>query len=105
MIRLIQILLLSAIAGVVYPAHLTLFYSYCVVFAEMDIFQGFKDSELNVFQMETTPTVAFTPVFEQYEISDMSFLMNSGSMNIIFVLILANYVVMSILTFLSKRYF
>jgi hypothetical protein len=37
MIRLIQILLLSAIMGIVYPAHLTLFYGYCISFAGMDL--------------------------------------------------------------------
>jgi hypothetical protein len=37
MIRLIQILLLSAIMAIVYPAHLTLFYSFCVSFAGMDV--------------------------------------------------------------------
>ena len=105
MIRLLQILLLSAIAGVVYPAHLTLFYSYCIVFAEMDIFQGIKESKFNVFSIEVTPTASFNPVFEQYNIENMSFFMNSGSMNIIFVLILINFVVMTILIYLSKKFF
>ena len=102
MIRLIQILLLSAIMAIVYPAHLTLFYSFCVSFAGMDVFQGEAIYEANFKFKETSPP---SPTFDQYDIGDLNFFMNSGSMLIIVVLIFLTYVSANIRIFLAKNCF
>ena len=102
MIRLIQILLLSAIMAIVYPAHLTLFYSFCVSFAGMDVLQGATIYEATFQFKETSPP---SPTFEQYEIGDLNFFMNSGSMLIIVVLIFMSYFSANIRIFFAKKFF
>ena len=69
----------------------------------MDIFKVFTD--LLPVSITVTDTKPFTPTFEQYEIGDMSFYANSGSLNIMFMLILANFIIMELLLRLAKRYF
>ena len=100
MIRLIQILLLSAIIAIVYPAHLTLFYSFCVSFAGMDVLQGATIYEAVFIFKETSPP---SPTFEQYEIEDLNFFMNSGSMLVIVGLITLNYVAANFRIFFAKK--
>lgn len=40
MIRQMQMFILVALVGIVYPAELMVFYKYCVKIAEMDLYQG-----------------------------------------------------------------
>jgi hypothetical protein len=88
--------------GIVYPAHLTLFYGYCVSFAGMDLLQGEKIYETIFKFKETLPP---SPTFEQYDIQDMNFFMNSGSMLIILALIVVNFIVTTGAIWIAKKSF
>ena len=88
--------------AIVYPAHLTLFYSFCVSFAGMDVLQGATIYEAIFRFKETSPP---SPTFEQYEIEDLNFFSNSGSMLIIVVLIFMNYFAATLGIFMAKKCF
>jgi amino acid transporter len=90
------------VLGVVYPAHLTLFYSYCVKLAGLDIFQGANIYEILFEFKETEP---LNEVFEQYEIGDMNFFMNSGSLLLMVFFMIINYFGSSFFLKLAKRFY
>jgi amino acid transporter len=102
MVRIIQLLLLSALMGVVYPAHLTLFYSYCVKLAGLDVLQGATIYEAIFEFKETEP---FNEVFEQYDFEDMNFFMNSGSMLLIVLFIIVNFFGANAFLKIAKKYY
>mmetsp|Transcript_35501 Transcript_35501/g.54310 ORF Transcript_35501/g.54310 Transcript_35501/m.54310 type:complete len:163 (+) Transcript_35501:257-745(+) len=101
-IRLIQILLLSAVLQVVYPAHLNLFYSNCIVFAEMDILQG-PLWYSKWFSFRYTEPLNLT--FAKFEISDLNFFMNSGSLPLIFCIIIGNWALWSLISVVAKKHY
>jgi hypothetical protein len=102
MVKVIQIILLQAIIAIVYPAHLTYFYMLCVKLAEMDFLQGALIYE-KIFVLKETD--AFSPTFEQYEMSNMNFMMNSGSLLIIVFLVTINFIFWTISHYLAKTFY
>lgn len=102
LVKVLQIVLLQACITIVYPAHLTFFYSLIVQLAELDFLQGTTIYEA-AFRFKETQ--AYSPTFEQYEIGDMNFFMNTGSLMVIIFLINLNFIFWIITHFISKRYF
>lgn len=99
LIKVLQIVLLQACITIVYPGHLTFFYSLIVQLAELDFLHGTAIYEA-IFEFKETE--AYSPTFEQYEIGDMNFFMNTGSMMVVIFLTTLNFVVWIILYYLSK---
>jgi hypothetical protein len=100
MVRIIQLLLLSAVLGVVYPAHLTLFYSYCVKLAGFDILQGALIYEA-IFDFKKTEPL--NEVFEQYDFGDMNFFFNSESMLLIVLFMIVQFFGANLFLIIAKR--
>ena len=96
---MLQIVLLQACITIVYPGHLTFFYSLIVQLAELDFLHGTTIYEA-IFEFKETE--AYSPTFEQYEIGDMNFFMNTGSMMVVIFLTTLNFVVWIVLYYLSK---
>lgn len=102
LIRIIQILLLSAVIGVVYPAHLTLFYSFLVKFSSIEVIDSTKVYEF-IFEFKETEPFNFT--FDQYEIEDLNFFMNTGSLMLTIFILVSSYIASSIALFFAKKCF
>ena len=84
MIRAMQMIVLSAIIKVSYPAHTAMFFQGCMIFSKMDMFQG-DDLFSNAFDF--THTEPFSDSFEYFGYETKNFLINSGSFTLFLVLI------------------
>ena len=70
-------MVLQSVLNIVYPAQLVYFYQICVTFAGIDLLDGPSYYEI-WFTFQETP--ALNDAFDLYDIGDMNFLMNTGSM-------------------------
>ena len=77
LIRQLQLMVLQSVLNIVYPAQLVFFYQICVTFAGIDLLDGPSYYEI-WFTFQETP--ALNDAFDLYDIGDMNFLMNTGSM-------------------------
>lgn len=85
-----------------YNATILLLISYCVQAASIDLFNGpLIYDQLFLFR-ETGP---FNPIFELFDIGDMNFMMNSASLPIIFILIVAAGILYKLLKKVAKKYY
>lgn len=71
--------MLIAQVSVPFSAALSLYYSFCVIFSEMDVLDGPAIYE-NLFKFYETPP--FNERFDFFGMGDMNFLMNSASLPI-----------------------
>lgn len=74
----------------------------CVKLSELDFLQGALIYE-KLFTFKPTPP--YSPTFEQYEMGDMNFFMNSGSMMIIIFLVFLSSMFWSICHYFALKYY
>ena len=86
LIRQLQLMVLQSVLAIVYPAQLVLFYQICVEFAGIDLLDGPGWYE-EWFEFMDTP--ALNDAFDLYDIGDMNFLGNTGSMYLGLLIFLA----------------
>ena len=89
-IRIIQLMLLQVLVSIAYPAHLMLFYQFCVALAELDVLNGVIWYD-KVFSFRLTRS--FNPTFELFDVTDLNIFYNSGSIGIIAVLLFVSYLI------------
>lgn len=92
--------MLQAVIQINYPAHVTYFYSLCVLFADMDILNGPYWYEFVFDFLELEP---FNDQFSNFGTDDTNVITNTGSMFLIFVSMVFFYILWSILTCFAKR--
>ena len=76
LIRAMQMILLSLLSDVSYPAPAYVFFQGVMLFAQMDIFSGEDFFEKHFIFKETTP---ISTRFEEFGIENKNFILNSGS--------------------------
>jgi hypothetical protein len=76
LIRSMQLILLSMLTDVAYPAHTLVFFQGAILFAGMDIFSGEEFYAKHFTFRYTTP---INERFDEFGIGDKNFIMNSGS--------------------------
>lgn len=82
--RVLQLLIMSSLLQVFFPANITLCFEVLMQFANADILdaQGFYEDHFKIKHQE-----ALTQKFEEFNLESMAFLLNSGSIFVILVLI------------------
>jgi len=86
MIRAIQIIVLTSLMNLVFPSNAAAFYQGAIMFASMDILSGEALYE-KIFVFKETPPLSTK--FEELDYGDMNYVMNSGSILIMLVIIVA----------------
>lgn len=76
MIRTLQLIVLSNLVNVPFPSHAAVFFEGCIVFANMDIFDGEIIYRKNM-PMKFTPP--YDANFKRFGIGDQNFIYQSGS--------------------------
>lgn len=84
MIRVAQMLILACLINIVFPVEVMIFFQGAMVFANMDLLDG---KHLYDATFEYKETTAFSHKFDQSDIGDKNFMMNSGSFLILQVFI------------------
>ena len=102
-IRAAQLLLFQALVRHNYPVHTHLFYSVCLYIAEMDLFNA-KElyAKFMNFNAADTP---YNNNFDLYGVGDKNFLMNTGSLVLIFVLLIVHKLICIVLYVIGRRFF
>ena len=82
MIRAMQMIVLGALVRVPTPAHTFLFFTGCMIFAQMDVLDGQGLYEI-LFEFKDTKPLSQN--FELFGLGDKNFMLNTGSYFVIFV--------------------
>jgi len=80
MIRTLQLIVLSNLVNCPFPPHAAVFFEGCILFANMDIFDGEIIYRSNM-KMQKTPE--YDANFKRFGIGDQNFIYQSGSYFII----------------------
>ena len=76
MIRTLQLIVLSNLVNCPFPPHASVFFEGCILFANMDIFDGEVIYRTNM-KMKATP--AYDDNYSRFGIGDQNFIYQSGS--------------------------
>ena len=80
MIRSLQMIFMSSLININHPPHTVLFFKMCMIFAQMDVFDGEDFYETHMTFKHTEP---LNEVFMTYGVENMNFFLNSGSFLVI----------------------
>lgn len=95
-IRTMQLLVFACLIEVTLPPHLMVFNQGCMLFASLDIFDG-QSYYLQWFYFN--PTDPLNQNWDEMDIGDMNFVLNSGS----FFIMLAQFIIFNILKLLLNQ--
>ena len=84
-----------------YPGSLTLLYSTLSSLGELDFLQGTTLYDAIFEFKETEP---WSETFEQYEMGDRNFFMNTGSLMFLLFLMTLNFLFWVLMHYLTKKY-
>ena len=101
MIRAMQMMLLSALANVAYPAPTLIYFQGAILFAGMDVFSGEDFYEKNFVFQETKPV---NIRFDEFGIGDKIYTSNSGSFLIMQLVIILWFFGKKMLLWVCIRY-
>lgn len=99
-VRAAQLLLFQALVRHNYPVHTHLFYMVCFQIADMDVFNYKKVYGHFTFNAWDTP---YNKNFELYGTSDRNYLLNTGSLEIIYFMLIIHKIVCLILYVIGKK--
>lgn len=98
-VKQMQLMIFSALINIKFHPVLLRFYQFCVYLAEFDVLNGPMIIGMVFSFIETEP---FEEYFEIFGIGDMNFFNNVGSLPVMFVLIVANWMLWRVVFFLAK---
>ena len=101
MIRTLQLIVLSNLVNVPFPSHAEVFFNGCIIFANMDIFDGEIIYRKNMPMKYTKP---YDSNFLRFGIGDQNFIYQSGSYFIIQFGVFAYYLSRYLINKIAVKY-